>query len=274
MSRTALQCHCGNCDNILAIETDVLSSKNKKLCPYCGMFLSDSSQRIIETSHTTLFQKASQLSKITLDIKEIDSVLNFLTLNQKVCISGMHTQKLIERLCVRAQLPHRYGGLETKVLLIDGGNSSDIYQCIDFAQQYGLDVKKTLEGIITIRAFTVYQLANTILNETQDIIRKYGIKILIITNLLNFFSNDPFLDVKEMKQVLRNVINSLEKIQDCLVVISLGMPNKLDAAVFEVFSKRIKTESKYNALSIKITENKKTNLIILRKDALDKIPIH
>ncbi len=66
----------------------------------------------------------------------------------KICVSGIHTQKIIERICVRAQLPHRYGGLDTNVLLIDGANSSDLYQCVDFAQQYGLDVNKIQNKLV------------------------------------------------------------------------------------------------------------------------------
>jgi len=252
-----------------------LTSQSTEPCPYCGASLPDNIHRkkIHQKSSLTLFQKASHLPKITLDIEELDSVLNFLTLNQKVCVMGVHSQKLVERLCVRAQLPHRHGGLETKVLLIDGANSSDIYQCIDFAQQYGLNVEKTLDGIITTRAFTVYQLANIILNEIQYAIRQYDVKILIITNLLNFFSNELFLDRKEMENILRNVIRALEKIQDCLVVVSLGMPTRFDSKVFEMFSTIIKIEPKHNSLSVKITENNNTNCIILRTDVLDKIPI-
>ena len=96
-----------------------------------------------------LFQKASQIPKLTLDIPKLDSVLHFLTLGQKICISGIHVQKILEKICVRAQLPHRYGGLDSRVLLVDGANSSDLYQCVNFAQQYGLDVYKILDGIIS-----------------------------------------------------------------------------------------------------------------------------
>ena len=75
-----------------------------------------------------VFKKASHLPKLTLDTPKLDEKLHFLALNNKVCTNCIHAQKLIERLCVRAQLPSRYGSLDSKVLLIDGANSPI---CID-----------------------------------------------------------------------------------------------------------------------------------------------
>jgi len=56
-------------------------------------------------------------------------------------------------------LPERYGGFGSHhVIIIDAGNSSDIYQCVNFARQYGLDIKDMLRRIVVSRAFTVHQL--------------------------------------------------------------------------------------------------------------------
>jgi hypothetical protein len=226
------------------------------------------------TSPVIVFRKASQLPKITFDIDKIDSVLNFLTPDQKICIAGIHTQKLIERLCVRAQLPIRYGGLDSKVLLIDGANSSDLYQCVDFAQQYGLNVKKILSGIISCRTFTVYQLANLIVNQLHNAIKQYDTKIVIITHLLHFFTNDPYLNQHEMQKILQTVVQSLKKIQNCLVIISLGMPTALDGMLLQLFSKTIKIKQSYNALSVHIESLGKTQLILLDNSTLETIPQH
>ena len=162
MNKALLQYYCGYCNYILKeLDSDVGRTCSVEPCPFCGTLLSESLQqrKILNTVHSPaiVFQRASQLPKITFDIDKIDSILNFLTPDQKICLAGIYTQKLVERLCVRAQLPCRSGGLDSKVLLIDGANSSDLYQCVDFAQQYGLDVKKILSGIISCRTFTVYQ---------------------------------------------------------------------------------------------------------------------
>ena len=177
-------------------------------------------------------------------------------------------------MCVRAQLPCRYGGLDSKVLLIDGANSSDLYQCVDFAQQYGLDVKKILSGIISCRTFTVYQLANLIVNELADAIKQYGVKIVIITHLLHFFTNDPFLNSNEMQQVLKSVVQSLKKIQNCLVVVSLGLPTKFDGMLLQLFSRTIKIRQSYNTLSVHVDDLGKTQSVLINNDSLEIVPQH
>ena len=278
MNKTLLQYYCGHCNNILKeIDSEIFPSSIEP-CPFCGTLLSDSLQqrRLLHTisAPSIVFQKASQIPKLTFDIDKIDSILHFITTNQKICIAGIHTQKIIERLCVRAQLPHRYGGLDSKVLLIDGANSSDLYQCVDLAQQYGLDAKKILSGIISCRTFTVYQLANLIVHELQNAIKQYGAKIVIITHLLNFFTNDPYLNSHEMQKILRTVVNSLKKIQNCLVVISLGLPTQFDGMLLQLFSRTIKLKQSYNALSVHINDMGKVHSVLLDDNILENISQH
>ncbi len=279
MGKAVLQYYCGNCSNVLKeVESEIQLSHSIEPCPYCGTLLSDTLQKRTVAQKprllSTVFQKASRLPKLTLDIPQLDQVLHFLTPNQVVCIAGIYTQKLIERLCVRAQLPHRYGGLDTTVLLIDGANSSDIYQCVDFAQQYGLDVKKVLSKIISSRSFTVYQLANLIINELENAIKQYDAKLVIISNLLHFFTNDPYLDTKEMKAILKQVIKSLQKIENCLVVVSLGFPTQYDEMVLQLFSKIIIINQSYHALSVNIKDGMTKNTVLLKNEELETIPQH
>lgn len=279
MGKAVLQYYCGNCSNVLKeVESEIQLSHSIEPCPYCGTLLSDTLQKRTVAQKprllSTVFQKASRLPKLTLDIPQLDQVLHFLTPNQEVCIAGIYTQNLIERLCVRAQLPHRYGGLDTTVLLIDGANSSDIYQCVDFAQQYGLDVKKVLSKIISSRSFTVYQLANLIINELENAIKQYDTKLVIISNLLHFFTNDPYLDTKEMKAILKQVIKSLQKIENCLVVVSLGFPTQYDEMVLQLFSKIIIINQSYHALSVNIKDGMTKNTVLLKNEELETIPQH
>jgi len=279
VNNAPLQYYCSNCNNILKeSDSEIQLIHTLEPCPFCGTLLSDTikQRRIQNKPHfpSIVFQKASQIPKLTFDIEKIDSTLNFLTANQKVCIAGVHTQKLVERLCVRAQLPCRYGGLDSKVLLIDGANSSDLYQCVDFAQQYGLDVKKILSGIISCRTFTVYQLANLIVHQLHNAIKQYGVKILVITHLLNFFTNDPYLNYHEMQQILQTVLESLKKVENCLVVVSLGSSTQFDDMVLQSFSRTIKIKSDYNALSVSISDSGKNQTMLLDSDTLEIIPQH
>lgn len=259
------------------MNTRLYLANNIEPCPFCGTLLSDVLQQrqIVQSRKKleTVFQKASKIPKLTLDIPELDSQLPFLTTNQKICISGIHTQNIVERICVRAQLPIRYGGLDTKILLIDGANSSDLYQCVDYAYQYDLDIQKILDGIISCRVFTVYQLAHVITTHLEDAIRDYGAKVIVISNLLHFFTNDPFLDESEMHRILKKIIKTLEKIQDCLIVISLEYKTKYDYMFDKLFTKKIRLEPRCGALAVCI-DDKNTNCIVLNKDALDIIPNH
>jgi len=279
VNKALLQYYCGHCNNVLKeLDSEIHLVCSIEPCPFCGMLLSNSLQqrKMQHKSHSPaiVFQKASQLPKLTFDIDKIDSILHFLTPNQKICLSGIHTQKLVERLCVRAQLPCRYGGLDSRVLLIDGANSSDLYQCVDFAQQYGLDVKKILSGIISCRTFTVYQLANLIVNELHDTIKQYDTKIVVITHLLHFFTNDPYLNPHEMQQILKTVVQSLKKIENCLVVVSLGVPTQFDGMLLQLFSRTIKITQSYNALSIHVDDLGKTQSTLLDNNTLEIIPQH
>jgi len=279
MNNIQLQYFCSNCNNILKeSDSEIQLIHTLEPCPFCGTLLSDSIQRrrLENKSHfpSIVFQKASQIPKLTFDIDKIDSILHFLTINHKVCITGVHTQKLVERLCVRAQLPSRYGGLDSNVLLIDGANSSDLYQCVDFAQQYGLDAKKILSGIISCRTFTVYQIANLIISQLDNAINQFGVKIMIITHLLHFFTNDPYLNSLEMQQILQTVLKSLEKIQNCLVIVTLGSSTQFDDMVLQLFSKIVTITPSYNALAVNIRDSGINQTILLGNDTLDKIPQH
>lgn len=85
-----------------------------------------------------------QPNKLSFDIAQIDRCIN---LTDRGCgglyitssgSSLRHTNNiLLTRLCVRALLSKRQGGFESlSVIFVDAGNSSDIYQTVNFARQY------------------------------------------------------------------------------------------------------------------------------------------
>ncbi|MDH3490273.1 MAG: hypothetical protein OEL56_07470 [Nitrosopumilus sp.] len=301
MKHTVLQYYCQNCNNILKesdSDLDFRGGVTAEPCPYCDMPLRDTLQKrpkiqpLISSSvliyhqsksQKTIFQKASSIPKLTLGIQKIDSVLHFLSTNQIACISGVHTQKIIERLCVRAQMPARYGGFDAShALLIDGANSSDIYQCTEFAKLYGMNVNKVLQNIISSRAFTVYQLADLITNELAQAVRQYNTKIVILSDLLYFFTNkdSAYLEEQEMKLIIKQIILSLQQIKkECLVIVSLENKNtekNTRAYQYEKFLDRLFSMKLYikaehdNTLSIHITTNNNYNKINQQMITLDR----
>lgn len=279
MGKGVLQYYCGNCNNILKeVESELNLVNSIEPCPNCGTLLSETLQKrsIIQKQRVrpTVFQKASGIPRLTLDIPKIDSILDFLTLNQKVCITGPYSQKLIERICVRVQLPHRYGGLNSNVVLIDGANTSDLYQCISFAQHYQLNVKKVLEKIYTSRTFTAYQLADLILYDLQQVIETTKTKVLIITDLLHFFTDDPYFDSQEVRLLLEQIADAISKVKDCLVIVSLSRPTEYDKIFLQLFDKTLQISKDYHRLSIKVSEENKTQSVLLKKSELETIPSH
>ncbi|MFB5647365.1 MAG: hypothetical protein ACE5RO_04395, partial [Candidatus Nitrosomaritimum yanchengensis] len=118
------------------------------------------------------------------------------------------------------------------------------------------------------------QLTNLIVHELQNAIKQHDAKIVIITQLLNFFTNDPYLNSHEMQKILRTVVRSLKKIQNCLVVISLGLSTQFDEMLLQLFSRTIKIKQSYNTLSIHINDMGKIHSVLLDENLLETIPQH
>lgn len=236
------------------MEYEVELSHIVEPCPFCGSLLSDSMQKrplVSKPEKPVLFQSASQVPRLTIDIEKMESSLHLLSLGQKVAVIGNNSQKLIERLVVRAQLPHRYGGLGSHVILVDAGNSSDPYLGISFARQYGLDIKDVLSKIISSRAFTVYQLENLITHELSDVVTRYNAKLVVISELLSMF-DDPYLDKTDAKLLLDSILESISKLKECLVITSISELGKYSHIVNKSFDRTIVLSDKDDTITIEI----------------------
>lgn len=162
------------------------------------------------------FQTADEFTRLTLGIEKMDSIISF-TAGETVSVLGdtKYSHILLTRLCVRALTPIRHGGCgSSNVIIIDAGNSSDIYQYVNFARQYGLDINKILQSIIVSRPFTIYQLAQLIIYQLPTIIQKSSdnVKMLIVPDLLSMFLKDPQVKDKEANVILKQIVSSIRKI--------------------------------------------------------------
>lgn len=176
-----LQYFCSSCGKILkdrtTLEIQKQQIKEEEECPSCGALLVNALQnRTVSVSmpkqaavvnnatsksvefRTAFHQIEDSSVKFTFDIEKIDSLLN-LNAYGSLCIIGeqKYTQILINRLCVHSLLPKRYGGTiggglnYSKIIAIDAGNCTDVYQFVDIARQYGLEVKEVLQSVIVSR---------------------------------------------------------------------------------------------------------------------------
>ena len=129
-----------------------------------------------ETAYNIQQKRRTSTKLIFLDIAEIDSFLDLSDRGGSICVASSRKSRngdswqanntLVTRLCVRALIPRRHGGFGSPyVIFIDAGNCSDIYKCVSFIRQYGLDQQKTLDRIIVSRPFTIHQLACLIIYE-------------------------------------------------------------------------------------------------------------
>ena len=233
--------YCSKCDTLLKttrddFDIDFKFSNSQEECPCCGSLISKTlrKEKVKGNATTTNMDLSSSCicllppkiqtayeqfsNRLTFGIEKIDSVLE-LTTGQTACIvSTDHNNKyanniLLSRLCVRALMSKRQGGFNSpKVIFVDvAGNTSDIYQCVNFARQYGLNIKKTLQSIVVSRSFTMYQLANTIINDLPKVLEQFsGAKVIVIGNLLSLFVNDPQVQIKEAKSLIRQIVNAVK----------------------------------------------------------------
>jgi hypothetical protein len=231
-------------------------------------------------------------SQFRFDIHKIDSFLNLNT-GESLCIIGeqKYTQILLARLCVntmimqsrrkRKGVRERMSCTEKHIIFIDAGNDLDIYQYVNFARQYELDIKKFLQSIVASRMFTIYQLANTIIYELPKVIiqhlqqpQQYHLepKVIVISDLLDMFVNDPHVKVEEAKNILKEIMSSIittrrrtrEILGNSLIIISLSYHQQQESLhvynkiLLPRFDKRIEafnSASKSNSLDTKIVNN-------------------
>ena len=224
-------------------------------------------------------------NRFAFDIKKIDSLLD-LQSTGTLCIVGeqKYTQILIDRLCVHSMLPRRYGGIGSdysKTIAIDAGNCSNIYQFVDFARQYGLEVKKALQNIVGSRVFTIYQLADLIIHELPKIIQELSPrnKLIVVYDLLHLFVFDPHIDKVDAKRLIKEIARSLRKLsKDRLVVVSFSDCNyEYEKSLLSVFDKRIEITNDVDDLKmlhLKVYNKRKEecSCAALRKETLKLVP--
>jgi len=90
-------------------------------------------------------------------------------------------------LSVRSQLPLGKGGLNSKVVYIDGGNTFDPYTVSAIAQEYCLKPNSVLEKIFVSRAFTAYQLTALVFEKLEEALKKYRSKLVVVSDIAGLF---------------------------------------------------------------------------------------
>jgi len=90
-------------------------------------------------------------------------------------------------LSVRCQLPFKKGGLNSRGVYIDGGNTFDPYAVSAIAQEYGLEPRSVLEKTFISRAFTAYQLTALVFEKLEEALKTYMSKLVIVSDITGLF---------------------------------------------------------------------------------------
>ncbi len=228
--------YCCECFQTLVIAGDRFSPKQIDLlatekCPECLQPLTSSiSCRTVEAPVDTKFwvhpllsiRKNAQVQPVKFvnarslfgllsGINFVDSLVGGLTSDAVALFRGSNLPLLIaERYCVKVQLPENLGGLDSRALFIDAGNSFDIYLFTSIAREYELDFDRTLNRIIISRAFTPYELLQLVSREIGGVFDSYNPQLLVINDIFNLFAHDFNLD--ESGKIIRKLGLAIRKI--------------------------------------------------------------
>lgn len=269
-SGQSIQFSCSRCSTMLKEATSLPDSMHEE-CPVCGSPLSEAWKMRIKKQQSRIsvrFQTAYEANAcLGLGIKEIDSFLD-LRLGDRLCIIGEHANLLATRLCVRAFLPIRQGGLGAEsIVFVDAGNSSDMYQCASFARQSGLEIHKVLGGIAVSRAFTIHQLAQLIVYELPKALREFKSKIVVVSDLLQMFLEDPQVNKKEARYLVGEMIESLHKMEDIMLITSVDSHALHDDQILPLFAKRIEV-TRAKQLGIILHNGRKSQSLVVPEKEL------
>jgi len=179
---------------------------------------------------------------LTCGVEKIDSILK-LTGGDRLAVIGdkKYSQMFVTRLCVNALLSSQSPSSKKKnniklvisnhfrtsnVILVDAGNSTDLYQYVNFARQYySRDlISRVLGNTIVTRPFTVYQLTDIIINQLPKVIQQYDAKMVVVSDLLDMFVRDPQIEANEAICLINEITSSIAKsrtLEGVLVIVSL-----------------------------------------------------
>lgn len=236
---------CSECSCVLNVSTSleapgetVESLENR--CPGCGSALDGSvscrSVRVPEAwseisrsgfakarveGREAEFQTAASLRGISFNFQPLDALVgHYVDPAWSVAFTGRCANAVAEFACFRAQLPKGAGGSDSSVVLIDGGNRSDLYLFSSFAKLYGVSPRRALRRVVTSRTFTIYQTADLVVNHLGRVVDEYGAKVVIISDALGTLGESGLRE-EEARRLAVAVRRGLDEVRKTRKVIAL-----------------------------------------------------
>ena len=180
------------------------------------------------------FQTAASLRGFSFNFGPLDALVgHYIDQAWSVAFTGSCANLVGEFLCFRGQLPREAGGRDSAVVLVDGGNRSDLYLFSSFAKLYGVSPKKALRRVVTSRAFTMYQLVNLVTKELPRVVDEYGATMVVLTDAFGVLGEGSEVEGDEAKRLadaVRRGIDAVRK-RGVLVFETLVTRTPYDGAV-------------------------------------------
>jgi Rad51 len=160
------------------------------------------------------FPTAASLRGFSFNFAPLDAlVAHYIDSAWSVAFTGRCANAVAEFLCFRAQLPKEAGGSDSSVVLIDGGNRSDLYLFSSYAKLYGVAPRKALRRVVTSRAFTMYQMANLVVKELGRVVDEYGAKVVVVSDALGMLNEESGLREDEARRLAGAVRSGLDEVR-------------------------------------------------------------
>jgi len=131
------------------------------------------------------------LTRFAFNIRDIDGLFpGFKGGDFAVLYGPQSVTSLVSKLCARAQLPLKLGGLESNVVFIDCANSSSFSDIGHAAKIEQLDAEAALERVHNIRVYTAYRLSSLIMERLQEAVETHDARLVVISDIAGPFLHD------------------------------------------------------------------------------------
>lgn len=153
---------------------------------------------------------ATQNPLFSLNMRSVDDLFpGFVPGDFAVLYGSPGITSMALKLSVRAQLPDHLGGLNSKVVFIDGGNTFRRFHIARLAKHFHTNPKQALDNIHLSRAFTAYQMTSIILEHLKNAVQRSHAKLVVISDIIGLFL-DQNLSEEEVRRVFSQITAYLQ----------------------------------------------------------------
>jgi len=166
--------------------------------------------------------------QLTVNIPGVDELLPAFHAGDFAILYGsQNVTYLMSQLCIRAPLPTKQGGLESKTIFIDAANSSSIPNILQTAERQQLEPQRVLEQIKPFRAYTAYRLHSLIIEQLEQIIKTSDAKLVIISDIICPFLTEN-IDDQEARTAYNQLMNYLSNFakQQNIIIVATNLPHE------------------------------------------------